>query len=57
MCGLGSDFDGIAGNMEIGSCDKMPILFDLLHKEGISDDQIEKIVWKNTLRVIRESMK
>ncbi len=55
--GLGSDFDGIAGNMEIGSCDKMPILFDLLHKEGISDDQIEKIAWKNTLRVIRESMK
>lgn len=55
--GLGSDFDGIEGNMEIGSCDKMSILFDLLHKEGISDDQIEKIAWKNTLRVIRESMK
>lgn len=55
--GIGTDFDGIQGNMEIGSPDKMELLFHLLHKEGVSDDQIEKIAWKNTFRVIRESMK
>lgn len=36
---------------------QMQILFHLLHKESISDDQIEKIAWKHTLRVIQESMK
>lgn len=55
--GLGSDFDGIGGNLEVGSSDKVPMIWDLLHKEGISDDVIEKIAWKNHFRVIKEAMK
>ncbi len=55
--GLGSDLDGIGGNLEVGSSDKVPMIFHLLHKEGISDDVIEKIAWKNHFRVIQEAMK
>ncbi len=55
--GLGSDFDGIGGNLEVGSSDKVPMIWDLLHKEGFSDDLIEKIAWKNHFRVIKEAMK
>lgn len=55
--GLGSNFDGIGGNLEVGSSDKVPMIWDLLHKKGISDDVIEKIAWKNHFRVIKEAMK
>lgn len=54
---LGSDLDGIGGNLEVGSSDKIPMIFDLLSRKGVSDDVIEKIAWKNALRVIRDSMK
>jgi len=57
VVGIGSDFDGIGGNLEIGSAHLMPNLFDALHKEGFSDDLIEKIAYKNELRVISEAMK
>lgn len=54
---LGSDFDGVGGNLEIGSSDRVPLIWELLHQEGFSDDLIEKIAWKNTFRVIAEAMK
>lgn len=54
---LGSDFDGIEGSVEISSADKMPLLFERLHKDGLSDDVIEKIAWKNTMRVMRETLR
>lgn len=40
--------------MEISSVDKVPLLFDYLHDLGLSDDDIEKIAWKNVMRVMRE---
>lgn len=55
--GIGSDFDGIGGKLEIGECRKMPMLFDALQKRGFSQDAIEKIAWKNVERLIREGMK
>lgn len=54
---LGSDLDGIGGNLEVGSSDQIPVLFDLLSKRGVSDDMIEKVAYQNALRVIRDSMK
>lgn len=57
VVGLGSDFDGIGGNLEVGSPDKVHLIFDALKKEGFSDDLIEKIAWKNEMRVFREAMK
>ncbi|MGM0396460.1 MAG: dipeptidase [Bacillota bacterium] len=54
---LGSDFDGISGELEVDSIHKMPMIFSTLQKGGWSESQIEKLAYKNTLRVIRESMK
>jgi membrane dipeptidase len=57
IVGIGTDLDGIGGDLEIGSPDKMYLLFDALEKEGFTERQIEKIASGNVLRVIKESMK
>jgi len=54
---VGTDLDGIGGTLEIGSADKMPLLFDALEGAGFTSDQIEKIAYKNTQRVIAETLK
>ena len=54
---LGTDLDGIKGNLEIDSCHKMPLLFNALEKAGWSTGLIEKFAYKNSLRVIEETMK
>jgi len=54
---LGSDFDGIGGKLEVPSADKVPLIFDRLKRDGLSEEAIEKIAWKNADRVIREVMK
>lgn len=55
--GIGTDFDGIGGQLEIADCTGMPLLFDALHRRGLSDDLIEKIAYGNVARVIRDAMK
>lgn len=52
--GLGSDFDGIEGNLEIADCSQMYKLFDALESAGFSQDAIDKIAYQNVLRVYRE---
>jgi membrane dipeptidase len=54
--GLGSDFDGITGKLEIGGVEKMPFLFDRFKADGFSGDEIEKIAFKNALRVMAAVM-
>ncbi|HLR21511.1 MAG TPA: dipeptidase [Tissierellaceae bacterium] len=51
---LGSDFDGISGNLEIDGSDKMPDLFKFLRKDGWTERLLEKLAYKNALRVIKE---
>lgn len=51
---LGSDFDGIGGNLEVSGPDKVPLLFDRLQKDGLSESDIEKIAWGNALRVLTD---
>lgn len=53
---IGTDFDGIGGPMEISDASMMPLLFERLKKEGYTEEQIEKIAWKNAERVIREAL-
>ena len=55
--GIGTDFDGIGGDLEISDCTKMHLLFDTLHKRGYSDDDIDRIAYKNVERVIRDVMR
>ena len=51
---IGTDFDGIEGQLDIGSADKMQLLFHQLHRDGLTEGQIEKIAYKNVLRVFRD---
>lgn len=55
--GIGTDFDGYLGKNEICDASQMSLLFNGLHKAGFSDDQIEKIAYKNVARVIEASMR
>ncbi len=50
---IGSDFDGIGNDMEIEDMSKMYLLKEALDKEGYSEDDIEKIFYKNALRVFK----
>lgn len=49
---LGSDFDGFSGPCEICDCAQFYKLTDALTAAGFREEEIEKICWKNALRVI-----
>lgn len=53
---LGTDFDGIHGELEVGSPTQMHLLFDALKKAGFTECEVEKIAWRNALRVIRDTL-
>lgn len=55
--GIGTDFDGTEGTLEINDCSKMWMLEDALKKEQFTSEEIEKIFYKNVLRVMKDSMK
>lgn len=52
--GLGSDFDGIECGLEMKNCSGMQNLADVLSGRGMSDEQIERVFYKNVLRLYRE---
>lgn len=54
---VGSDFDGISSVPEIENTSQMYKLEDALKKSGFSSDEIEKIFYKNALRVIKDILK
>lgn len=51
---IGTDFDGIRGHLEIDSPAKMQLLAHVLTKCGMKESELEKIFYKNALRVFRE---
>ena len=51
---LGSDFDGIENKVEISDVSEMGKLAIELEKEGFTTTEIEKIYYKNALRVIKD---
>jgi len=53
---LGTDFDGIEFTLEIANMAEMRKLFEALNKKGFTENQIEKIAYKNTMRVIKECL-
>lgn len=56
--GLGSDFDGIDNsNIELKDASMMPQLINELRKQNYSEEDIEKISYKNVLRVFKENLK
>jgi len=54
--GLGTDFDGTTGDFEIGQPTEMHLLFDALHKNGLTERQIEKLAFRNVLRLISDTL-
>ena len=48
--GLGSDFDGISGTLEIDSPAKLHLLEEELYRNGFTQDEVEKIFYRNVLR-------
>jgi len=57
VIGLGSDFDGIPNPVEIEDISQMNKLRDALALNGFSSDEIEKIFYKNSIRIIKDVLK
>ena len=54
VCGLGSDFDGIDNPVEFGDASGVQQLYEALVKAGFSEDDTDKIFYRNVLRVNKE---
>ena len=57
ILGLGTDYDGIDGDLELDHCDKMQLLAQEMDRQGFGMEQIEKIFHGNVLRLYREVLK
>ena len=53
---LGTDYDGIGNDLEIKNISEMKKLDDALRKGGLTNSQLEKIYYKNTLRVLKDTI-
>lgn len=56
IIGLGSDFDGIGGRLELTGAQDMPKLADGLLRAGFTERQVEKIFYKNAMRFFEENL-
>ncbi len=55
---IGTDFDGFeGGELEVDKVEKMPLLYHELRRSGFTEGQLEKIWYKNVMRVIGDVMK
>ena len=55
--GLGSDFDGIGGELEIKSPEDLPVLEQAMRRAGFTEEEIEGVFYKNVLRVYKDILK
>ena len=55
--GLGSDFDGALVPEKIGNAAGLPVLIAAMEAAGYGADLIEKLAWKNWVRVLRATWK
>jgi len=56
VLGLGSDFDGMRQNPLLKGAESMGILWDILHDAGFTEDQLDRIFYKNVLRLYRDCL-
>ncbi len=54
MIALGTDFDGVKSTLEINDASKIQLLAEALLKSGLTYDEVEKIFYKNAIRVYKE---
>lgn len=55
--GLGSDFDGISGKLDISCAADLPLLEDGMKKAGFTTSEIEAVFHGNVLRLYKEVLK
>ena len=55
--GFGSDFDGMDANKELQHPEDVNKIINKLISKGFSNEDIEKICYKNVLRIFKENMK
>ena len=53
VIGFGSDFDGIGNKVEVTDASGMQRIADAMSLAGFSTDEIEKVFYKNVLRVYK----
>ena len=53
---IGSDFDGISGGLEIENIGQINKLILGLQRNHFSESEIEKIFYKNAIRVIKDTL-
>ncbi len=53
---LGSDFDGIRGELEIENAGQVDKLYQALERDGFTDYELEKIWFGNALRMIKDTL-
>lgn len=56
VLGLGSDFDGIDTNEALPGVQSIELLWNALHKAGFTQGQLDKIFYKNVLRVYHDCL-
>ena len=54
VIGLGSDHDGIDNRLETQGCQGIQMLADALLADGFTYDEVEKIMFRNVLRVFKD---
>lgn len=52
--GIGSDFDGIDCPLEFEDSSNIPLIYDEMNRLGFKEEDIEKIFYKNSLRLFKE---
>lgn len=58
VVGLGTDYDGISSRrLQIKDPSYAPVLWDTLVSRGLSEDQADKVFYKNVKRVFRDVLK
>ena len=57
VLGLGSDFDGIDTNEALPGVQSIELLWNALHKAGFTENELDRIFYKNVLRVYQECLK
>lgn len=55
--GLGSDFDGIGGELEMKTAADLPLLEAEMRRQGFTESEIEAVFYGNVLRVYREVLR
>ena len=56
LIAIGTDMDGIEGQLEIAEPSKMELLCSALQKSGFSQRQLDKFMSGNVLRVLQDGI-